>query len=110
MARTRAYQASEAGKAASRNNHKNQVLKHPEKIFARQALRAAMMAGYIVAEPCKLCGNPKSEAHHTDYLDPFHVVWLCRKHHDEQHIRERGRKDGHLAGADASLFEEKPNA
>ena len=23
--------------------------------------------------------------HHEDYSDPFQVIWLCERHHDEYH-------------------------
>lgn len=36
-------------------------------------------------EPCEVCGEDPAEAHHTDYLKPLDVMWLCRKHHNEWH-------------------------
>ncbi len=37
--------------------------------------------GLIKKEPCKLCGDIKSEAHHNDYTKPLKVIWFCRIHH-----------------------------
>jgi len=74
-----------AGKLAIKNSYAWQKEISPHKIFARQVVRAAIVVGYMVKMPCVKCGNKKSEAHHPDYLEPFKVTWLCRKHHDEEH-------------------------
>jgi hypothetical protein len=65
--------------------NKRQAEKHPEKINARIKTRAAIKKGVLTRQPCKVCGNPKVEAHHDDYSKPFDVRWLCHKHHREVH-------------------------
>ena len=45
----------------------------------------AVKRGDIIKRPCEVCGDPKSEAHHCDYLKPFDVMWLCRSHHIQWH-------------------------
>lgn len=35
----------------------------------------------IKNEPCVICGESETEAHHFDYNDPYFIVWLCKKHH-----------------------------
>jgi hypothetical protein len=35
--------------------------------------------------PCRVCGNPKTDAHHDDYTKPLEVDWLCRLHHIARH-------------------------
>ena len=37
----------------------------------------------------QVCGNPKTDAHHKDYMKPLKVIWLCRLHHSRMH---NGRK------------------
>ena len=41
----------------------------------------AIEFGILVRQPCGACGNPKVEAHHTDYTKPLEVQWLCKEHH-----------------------------
>lgn len=37
-------------------------------------------------QPCSILGCPnKAERHHPDYSKPREIVWLCRKHHKEEH-------------------------
>lgn len=57
------------------------------KIVARSRLAGAIINGTLKRLPCKVCGNPKSEAHHEDYGRPTDVTWLCRQHHAD---RDRG--------------------
>jgi hypothetical protein len=59
----------------------------PEHHRARRKLEYAVKAGNIEKHPCAKCGSPASNGHHTDYSKPLDVVWLCRKHHDEEHAR-----------------------
>jgi len=61
----------------------------PEQVRkARTATRYAVKRGKIEKKPCEVCGDVKSEAHHTDYSKPLEVMWLCRKHHANQHRME----------------------
>ena len=60
-------------------------LKHPEKVRAREAVHRAVKSGKLIKEPCVKCGNKVSFAHHTNYLKPLKVLWLCRKHHQLEH-------------------------
>jgi hypothetical protein len=48
---------------------------------------AAIRAGLLVRQPCELCGDPKSHAHHPNYRRPLKIRWLCRRHHLEVHGR-----------------------
>lgn len=37
--------------------------------------------GLLVPKPCEVCGVVKVERHHEDYSNPYHVRWLCARHH-----------------------------
>jgi hypothetical protein len=56
-------------------------MKYPEKYKAGLIYHKALYSGKIKRQPCEICGNPKSEGHHTDYSKPLDVKWLCLKHH-----------------------------
>jgi len=57
---------------------------------ARWQVSRAIESGKLNRQPCEKCGNVKSEAHHPDYSKPLEVVWLCKKHHCEEHARAKG--------------------
>lgn len=60
----------------------------PQKKRVREATRAARRRGEVVAKPCKVCGAPGSEAHHTRYDGPdahLAIEWLCEQHHALAH-------------------------
>jgi hypothetical protein len=61
--------------------------RNPEKVWARKMLQRAVDAGRAVRQPCSVCGDPKSHGHHANYRRPLDVVWLCSKHHLEEHRR-----------------------
>lgn len=52
---------------------------------ARTIYTAARQKGEIKKEPCEKCGDPNSQGHHENYLEPLKVRWLCSKHHGEEH-------------------------
>lgn len=54
---------------------------NPEKVSAHQKVYHALSRGWLVKQPCEICGSLKSEAHHEDYSMPLLVRWLCRQDH-----------------------------
>jgi len=60
-------------------------IQNPSKSTARNAVSNAIRDGRLTREPCNICGDPKSQAHHHDYSKPFDVKWLCFRHHRETH-------------------------
>lgn len=58
---------------------------YPEKRTAHIAARNAIRDKRLLKQPCEVCGEPKTEAHHDDYSKPLEVRWLCKKHHMEHH-------------------------
>lgn len=51
------------------------------KMNARSYANTYQKRGKLMPKPCEKCGNPKAEKHHSDYLNPLKVHWLCRTHH-----------------------------
>ena len=65
------------GIAKNRTHYKKvQKARCPEKVRARELLELAVERGKIKRKPCEVCGNPETEAHHTDYSKPYDVQWL----------------------------------
>lgn len=61
---------------------------NPEKVAAHKAVTSAVKRGHLLREPCRECGNERSEGHHYLGYAPEHhldVLWLCRAHHREAH-------------------------
>jgi hypothetical protein len=52
-------------------------------------LRRAIRKGAMKKHPCSVCGEKKSQAHHSNYLEPYNVIWFCDYHHKQWH---RGNK------------------
>jgi len=78
------FQEPERKKAAmlyQRNRRKT----HPGKYRAMTKVGNAIRDGRLTKEPCEVCKDVKSQAHHDDYRKPLSVRWLCRKHHLEHH-------------------------
>jgi len=44
--------------------------------------------GKLIPEPCVFCGTIPVEPHHTDYDDPYAVVWVCHEHHLALHHKQ----------------------
>jgi len=55
--------------------------------LATYAVRNALRHGTLTRLPCVVCGNPKSQAHHSDYTQPLLITWLCHIHHRMEHGR-----------------------
>lgn len=64
---------------------KKRRLTHKGKIKAVHAIGNAIRDGRIIRKPCEICGEIKSQAHHTDYRKYYDVKWLCFKHHRQAH-------------------------
>ena len=77
-------------KAQTRKNHKAYRLRNPQKNWCRSKTNNAIISGILVRQPCEICGEQKSQAHHDDYSRPLEVRWLCRNCHYKLH-REMGK-------------------
>ncbi len=61
---------------------------NPEKRRVQKAVYAAIRNGRLIKQPCVVCGDPNSEAHHPDYSKPLDVIWMCPRHHQRLHHQE----------------------
>tara|TARA_R100001530_G_scaffold12904_2_gene11999 strand:- start:3978 stop:4412 length:435 start_codon:yes stop_codon:yes gene_type:complete len=61
-------------------------LKFPGKQKARMKVNRYLRSGKLIKGACETCGDKEVEAHHPDYRKPLDVIWLCKKHHLQQHI------------------------
>jgi hypothetical protein len=52
---------------------------------AQEAVGHAIRGRRLTRKPCQVCANPKSHAHHPDYNKPLEVIWLCARHHKQEH-------------------------
>ena len=62
--------------------------KNPVRYSAMKIYRYALRRGKLVRGPCAVCGATEDiDGHHTDYTKPLEVVWLCKPHHREEHLK-----------------------
>lgn len=77
------------GGISTNNSHyqKIQRERHPFKNLVRRITQEYVYLGKINKKPCLVCNDPKSQAHHLNYFNPYFILWLCRKHHTLIHKR-----------------------
>lgn len=59
--------------------------KYPRKYKAHNIVNNAIRDKKLFKEPCEVCGNENSVAHHDDYSKPLNIRWLCQAHHKQWH-------------------------
>jgi hypothetical protein len=70
-------------KAAAIDYQRMRRLRNPQKYAAWTAVGHAIRDKRLIRQPCEVCGDPKSQAHHDDYSKPLDVRWMCFRHHRE---------------------------
>ena len=55
--------------------------------WAHVAVASALRRKLITRQVSEVCGDPETDSHHDDYLQPLKVRWLCRRHHKAEHRR-----------------------
>lgn len=67
---------------------KRSFTNNPIRAAAMKIYKYAIRHGKLVRGPCAACGATENiDGHHTDYTKPLDVVWLCKKHHREEHAK-----------------------
>lgn len=98
VAAREAYQETEKGREAILKGQRAYIERNHIKRAAHLTLRNAVRDRRLIPIACEVCGDEKTEAHHTDYSKPLMVNWLCAKHHRLLHkqfrqtLREQGVK------------------
>ena len=75
--------------------HKEEIAKkrkefnklNQDKMQAHGKARTALYNGSLLRQPCEVCGETKSHAHHDDYSQALKVRWLCSPCHQLWHSR-----------------------
>ena len=60
-------------------------MRFPQKYRARTAVGNAIASGKLVRQPCEVCGDFPTHAHHDDYELMLDVRWLCPRCHGIEH-------------------------
>jgi len=58
------------------------------KRMAHHMVSNAIRDGRLIKKPCEVCGK-EAESHHEDYYKPLEVTWLCIKHHNAHHVKQK---------------------
>ena len=77
-------------KASALASQRRRRQRDPEKDRTRLKTLRAIAKGILHRQPCQVCGNAKSQAHHVDYSQPLIVEWLCFEHHRQRHGQQAG--------------------
>lgn len=75
-------------KAAKLKYSRARKQRFPHKAKANSMVGNAIRDGRLIRQPCEVCGEQRTEAHHDDYNKPLDVRWLCFVHHREHHGQE----------------------
>lgn len=67
--------------------------KYPNKYRAHNLVNNNVRSGNLVSQPCEICGETSTVAHHDDYLMPLNVRWLCQAHHKQWHAKNGEAKN-----------------
>ena len=67
--------------------------KYPEKRLAYNKVFVEVRAGRMRRQPCEICGEEETSAHHDDYNLPLKVRWLCKKCHTYFHVIKKSYKN-----------------
>lgn len=85
IAAKKKYRASLKGKIADRKTYLKFKIENPLKYKARYKTRNAIRDNKINREPCFVCGEYPTQAHHRNYEKPLEIEWLCHLHHNNVH-------------------------
>jgi hypothetical protein len=85
----RIYAQTEEGRISGNKAKAEYRKRNPVKVKAHAKVAYAIRSGNLYREPCEVCEDENTHAHHDNYLMPLNIRWLCPKHHNEWH-KENG--------------------
>lgn len=85
IAARKSYAQTEAYRVAHLKACESWRLTNPRRRYANGVISKLIKSGLLKKQPCLICRNEISEAHHFDYGLPENVIWLCDQHHKEAH-------------------------
>jgi len=87
--RQKRYEQTEKGKLQQKkyDAKRYEGVEGKARMAAKNAVKYALKVGKLVKEPCWICGENMSEAHHPSYAKDMRlaVTWLCSAHHNAIH-------------------------
>ena len=87
--RQKRYEQTEKGKLQQKkyDAKRYEGVEGKARMAAKNAVKYALKVGKLVKEPCWICGESMSEAHHPSYAKDMRlaVTWLCSAHHNAIH-------------------------
>ena len=91
--RQKRYELTDKSKIVAKRYEKKRcnTVEGKARLAAKNAVRYALRVGKIVKQPCFICGEVMSQAHHSSYAEDMklNITWLCVAHHNEIHNPER---------------------
>ena len=79
----------------------------PKARFAHQAVQLAIKSGELRRQPCEVCGESRTDAHHDSYDKPLDVRFLCARHHRQRHAQLNAPRKPAKAIADSAARAER---
>ena len=76
--------------------------RNPLAAWAHAAFQSALKRGLISRQPCELCGDERTDAHHDNYDRPLTVRFLCRRHHKLAHKEASAMASSFLTGSSSA--------
>jgi hypothetical protein len=72
--------------------------RNPEQNMARSLLNDAIRTGKMTKGACVICGEVRTQGHHSDYSKPLDVIWLCQSHHRQLHLGKLDMRTAKFVG------------
>lgn len=83
------YENSDKGRERNKRYEQTRYesIEGKARLAAKNAVKYAIKTGKLIKQPCFMCGEIKTHAHHSSYAKDMRlsVTWLCHAHHNQIH-------------------------